>query len=287
MRTNEACSTGYEHAHNGYFYSSANSSIIVDGPASLEAMTTGNRMRSAMACIVACAEPCSSLAAGTTLVASGLSCPRVPPRSQGQLPPTAADRRSPAVRPARRPERRKAPRRSSGSGAAPMPPWPARRSSGGDGRPVARPSAAVSQRRRPASWLAGRAGSCAASARAGWRNGTPSSADTAASPARATPARSARSVLSCSLISSQLRLTSSAPETVTSPNTCGCRRAGAAGQSPASAATPQPRPRQAAQRRGRQPAGTRSPRRRVQATGDGQGARARCRRTAAPPRPPS
>ena len=69
------------------------------------------------------------------------------------------------------------------------------------GRP-GRPAPGSPSRRASSSGTPARAArrcSCAASARAGWPNGTPSSAEGAASPTAGTPARSARSAFSLSL----------------------------------------------------------------------------------------
>src|SRR5690242_2974701 len=63
--------------------------------------------------------------------------------------------------------------------------------------------------------VGGGRGQLAGSDSAGWPSGTPSSADASA------PLFAARSA---ALICSQFALTSSAPATATSANTCGCRR---------------------------------------------------------------
>ena len=79
-------------------------------------------------------------------------------------------------------------------GASPRPPWPAHRSSGGDGRPVARRSGAVSRRRRQASCRAGRAVAvrCPPRRRSDAGRGTPQRPAVGASPPLGRNARGGR-----------------------------------------------------------------------------------------------
>ena len=83
----------------------------------------------------------------------------------------------------------------------------------------------------PARWA--RRCSWAARARAGWPNGTPSSAD---------PREPVADSRSAALISSQLRVTSSAPDTATPANTCGCRRTSLVTMASATSSTVKPVP---------------------------------------------